>query len=129
MLKMKELDSQITFQQQLKDEDAEPVVLMILFSVGEHDADAFKSAWATDAAFTKAQPGFISAQLHQATSGDNLFLDYAVFENTAAIAAMTRLPKFAALRELYPDSAVASLHLFRRVAIPSICLGEPRVNG
>jgi len=128
MLKMKELDSRITFQQQLQDKAAEPVVLMILFTVGEHNAEAFQSAWARDAAFTKEQPGFISAQLHQATSGDNLFLDYAVFESVASIEAMTQQPEFARLRAIYPDSAVASLHLFRRVAVPGICLGEPRVR-
>lgn len=126
MLKMKEFDSQIKFQQQLEDRSVEPVVLMILFSVEEDDAEAFKSAWTRDAAFTKAQPGFISAQLHQATSGDNLFLDYAVFESVAAIAAMTRKPEFLSLRAIYPDSAVANLHLFRRIAISGICLGEPR---
>ena len=65
MLKVKELDSQITYQQQLQDHRDEPVVLMILFTVGANDVAAFKAAWAEDAAFTKAQPGFISAQLHQ----------------------------------------------------------------
>jgi len=126
MLKMKEFDSKIKFQQQLEDGSAEPVVLMILFSVDKDEAEAFKSAWARDAAFTKAQPGFISAQLHQATGGDNLFLDYAVFESVSAIAAITQQPEFLRLRAIYPDSAVANLHLFRRIAVSGICLGEPR---
>jgi len=128
MLKMKELDSQITYQQQMQDRRDEPVVLMILFTLGANDLTAFKAAWAEDAVFTKAQPGFISAQLHQGIEGSTTFLDYAIFESTAALVAMTQQPEFGRLREIYPDSATASLHLFRRVAIAGICLGEPTIN-
>ncbi len=124
MLHIKELDSPIAFEQQLKDARNEPVILVILFTVAENDAEAFKAAWARDAAFTKAQPGFISAQLHQGLGGSTMFLDYAVFENVTTFAAMTRQPEFGPLRDIYPDSATASLHLFRRVAIHNICLGE-----
>jgi quinol monooxygenase YgiN len=124
MLKMRELEEQVPYEKQLQDHRHEPVVLMILFTMKAEDMEAFKTAWARDAAFTKAQPGFISAQLHQGIEESTAFLDYAVFENVASLAAMTRQPEFAPLRKLYPDSAVASLHLFRRVAIPGICLGE-----
>ena len=124
MLKMKELDELIPFERQLEDHRNEPVVLMILFSLAPEDVEAFKMAWAKDAAFTKVQPGFISAQLHQGIDGSVTFLDYALFENAASLAAMTRQPEFGRLRQLYPDSATASLHLFRRVAIPGVCLGE-----
>ncbi len=57
-----------------------------------------------------------------------MFLDYAVFENVATFAAMTRRSEFGPLRKIYPDSATASLHLFRRIAIPGICLGEATNN-
>ena len=99
-------------------------MLLILFSLEIDEAEAFKTAWAKDAAFTKAQPGFISAQLHQAIGNSAMFLDYAVFEDVASLTAMTQQPEFGPLRKIYPDSATASLHLFRRVAIPGICLGE-----
>ncbi len=125
MLRTKPLDSQITLEQQIQDHGNEPVVLIILFTVSANDVEAFKAAYAKDAALTKAQPGFISAQLHQGIAGSTMFLDYAVFENVAALAATTRQPEFGPLREIYPDSATASLHLLRRVAIPGICLGEP----
>ena len=123
MLKMKELDEQTPFEQQMQDPVDEPVVLMILFTMNAEDVDPFKVAWARDAAFTKAQPGFISAQLHQGIDGSTTFLDYAVFEDVKSFAAMTQQPEFGPLRQIYPDSATASLHLFRRVAIPGICLG------
>ncbi len=70
------------------------------------------------------QPGYISAQLHQGISASPMFLDYDVFESVEAFAAITRQPEFGSLREAYPDSAAASMHLFRRVATPGICLGE-----
>ncbi len=125
MLGMRPMDSQVALEQQLQDHHAEPVVLMIVFTVDADDVDAFKAAYAKDAAFTKAQPGFISAQLHQGIAGSTIFLDYAVFENVTALAEITKQPEFEQLREIYPDSASASLHLLRRVAIPGICLGEP----
>lgn len=126
MLKMKELDTPISFEQQFQDKLDEAVVLMILFTMEPKDVETFKAAWAKDAAFVKAQPGYISAQLHQGVGGSSMFLDYAMFENVAAFAAITRHPEFGPLRSIYPDSATASLHLFRRVAIPGICLGEAK---
>ncbi len=128
MLKMEELNSLVTYEEQLHEEHHGPVVLMILFSVEAKEVEAFRTAWAKDAAFTKAQPGFISAQLHQGIQGSNTFLDYAIFESVAALEAMTRQPEFGPLRELYPNSATASLHLFRQVAVPNICLGAPAIG-
>lgn len=52
-------------------------------------------------------------------------MQFLVFEDVAALAAMTRQPEFGPLRKVYPDSATGSLHLFRRVAVKGICLGEP----
>ncbi len=125
MLKIKELDEFVPFERQLQENTDGPVVLGILFTMTPEDVEAFKNAWARDAAFTKAQPGFISAQLHQGIGTSTTFLDYAVFESVAALRAMMRQPEFGPLRQIYPDSATASLHLFRRVAVAGICLGEP----
>ncbi len=128
MLKMEELNSHITYEQQLHEDHHGPVVLMILFRVEANEVEAFRAAWAKDAAFTKAQPGYISAKLHQGIQGSSTFLDYTVFESVAALEAMTRQPEFGPLRKLYPNSATASLHLFRQVAIPNICLGAPDIG-
>jgi hypothetical protein len=43
--------------------------------------------------------------LHQGIEGSRMFLNYAVFEDTAAFAATTRQPEFGPLRAVYPDSA------------------------
>ena len=124
MMKMKELDPQVSLEDQFKDSLNEPVVQMMLITVDAKDMEAFKAAWAKSAAFFKGQPGFISAQLHQGIGGSSMFLDYAVFESVKAFAAIIRHPDFGSLSDGYPDSVTASLHLFRRKAIPGICLGE-----
>ena len=124
MLKMREFDERVSFESQLHEGSEGPVVLGIIFTMAPEDVEAYKVAWAKDAAFTKRQPGFISAQLHQGIGGSTTFLDYAVFESVAAFEAMTHQPEFGPLREIYPDSVTASLLLFERLAIPGICLGE-----
>ena len=78
MLTFADLDPSVTLQEQFADNQDEPIVLMILFTVDLADAEAFQRAWAKDAAFCKAQPGFIAAQLHQGLRGSSFWLDYAV---------------------------------------------------
>ncbi|MBC7809253.1 MAG: antibiotic biosynthesis monooxygenase [Akkermansiaceae bacterium] len=102
----------------------EAVILINIFHVDAADQEDFKLAWAEDAAFFARQPGYISAQLHQGIHGSSMFLNYAVFENAAAFAATTKQPEFQPLRKVYPDSAIAHPHLFRRLTIPGICVGE-----
>lgn len=119
-----ELDPSFSLEEQYLDTSGEPTVLVNLFDVDPADAEYFKAAWRADAEFFKTQPGYISAQLHQGIVGSRLFLNYAVFENTAAFAATNDQPQFGPLRKVYPDSATAHPHLFRRLAIPRICVGE-----
>ena len=124
MLKHVELDPTRKLEEQFSDRSGHPTVLVNTFSVDPKDHAAFKRAWAEDAAFFKRQPGYISAQLHQGIEGSSMFLNYAVFENTAAFAATTRQAEFGPLRATYPDSAIARPHLYRRVHVPLICVGE-----
>lgn len=124
MLKHVEMDPGLPLQKQVLDAVDEPVILINLFNVDPKDTQAFKAAWGRDAAFFRAQPGYISAQLHQGIAGSSMWLNYAVFESAAAFGATMKQPEFGPLRGIYPDSATAHPHLFRRVTIPGICLGE-----
>lgn len=124
MLKHVELDPSRKLEEQFGDTSTAPTILVNMFDVDPKDQDAFRKAWAEDAAFFARQPGYISAQLHQGIHGSRMFLNYAVFENTAAFAATTRQPEFGPLRGIYPNSATAHPHLFRRLHIPLICVGE-----
>lgn len=121
MLKRGQLDPDLPVADQLKDGSDEPVVLVNLFDCDPSDAEHFKAAWI---AVSKAQPNFLSAQLHRGIGGSRMWLNYSVFDNVAAFAATAKAPEFMPLNGVYPDSATARPHLFRRVAIPGICTGR-----
>ena len=102
--------------------DAAPVILVNVFTLDAADEEIFLKAWADDAAFMKRQPGFISAQLHRAVGDSPTYLNHAVWETTADFRAAFTHPEFRARLSAYPASAVASPHLFQKVAIPGICV-------
>ena len=104
--------------------DAGPVVLVNVFMLDEADEQTFLTTWRDDAAFMKRQPGFISTQLHRAIGDSPTYLNYAVWESTAAFRAAFTHPEFRAKISAYPASAVASPHLFQKVAVPGICVAS-----
>lgn len=102
--------------------DTGPVVLVNLFTLDKADERTFLDTWQDDAAFMKRQGGFISTQLHRAVGDSPAYLNYAVWESTAHFRAAFTNPEFRAKLSAYPASAVASPHLFRKVAVPGICV-------
>jgi heme-degrading monooxygenase HmoA len=118
-MQLREMDEQVTYMQQLQ-EDAGPIVLVNVFNVAPEDTDRLVEVWAEDAAFMKEQPGFISAQLHRGTSGSSTFVNVAEWESARALGDAFRSPEFQGHVERYPDSAVASPHVFKKVAVPGI---------
>jgi heme-degrading monooxygenase HmoA len=102
--------------------DAGPVVLVNVFTLDKADEQAFGAAWEADASYMKEQPGFISTQLHRAIGDSPTYLNYAVWESTAAFRAAFSSPAFRKGLAAYPRSAVASPHLFQKVAVSGICV-------
>jgi len=102
--------------------DASPVVLVNVFTLDKADEQAFLRAWQDDALFMKQQPGYISTQLHRALGESPTYLNYAVWETTADFRAAFTNPAFRAKLSVYPSSAVASPHLFQKVAVPGVCV-------
>jgi heme-degrading monooxygenase HmoA len=102
--------------------DASPVVLVNVFTLEEADEQTFLDAWRDDAGFMRQQPGFISTQLHRAIGESPTYLNYAVWESTADFRAAFTHPEFRAKLSSYPSSAVASPHLFQKVAVPGVCV-------
>lgn len=102
--------------------NAEPVVLVNVVTLDKADEQAFLDAWKVGAAFMKRLPGFISTQLHRAIGGSSTYLNYAVWESTDAFRAAFTHPEFRATLTAYPSSAVASPHLFQKVAVPGVCV-------
>jgi heme-degrading monooxygenase HmoA len=101
---------------------ATPVVLVNVFTLDQADEHTFLQAWQNDAAFMKQQPGFISTQLHRAIGESPTYLNYAVWESTADFRAAFTHPEFRAKLSAYPASAIASPHLFQKVAVPGVCV-------
>ena len=120
-MEMKPLDPAFPIQQQLGLSDEGPVVLVNLFTLDAADEAAFLEAWAVDAAYMKARPGFISTQLHRALGTSPAYLNYAVWETLDGFRAAFSDPGFQAKLADYPASAVVAPHLFHRVAVPGIC--------
>lgn len=121
MPQFRPLDPAFPIDRQLA-EEAAPVVLVNVFKLEPEDEQAFLRVWQDDAAFMKRQPGFISTQLHRAVGERPTYLNYAVWESTAHFRAAFTDPAFRAKLSAYPASAVASPHLFRKVAVEGICV-------
>jgi len=122
-MQMKPLDPAFPIGEQLVLAVAGSVVLTNLFTLDAADEAAFLEAWAADAAWMKARPGFISTQLHRALGESPAYLNYAVWETLDSFRAAFGDPAFRAKLANYPDSAVIAPHLFQRVAVPGICVG------
>jgi quinol monooxygenase YgiN len=122
MARLVEMDERVTIFTQME-ENVGPVILINKFSVNQEDFDKFLKAWATEAEKFKQQPGFISTQLHRGIGGSGTFINYAVWESAAHFKravnnVMNPLDRMSA----YPASTVASPHLFKKVAVPGICV-------
>jgi heme-degrading monooxygenase HmoA len=102
--------------------DTAPVSLVNVFTLDKPDEQTFLHAWQDDALFMKKQPGFISTQLHRAIGESPTYLNYAVWASTADFRAAFTHPEFIAKLSAYPSSAVASPHLFQKVAVPGVCV-------
>lgn len=121
MLQFQPMDPAFPINQQLGLETG-PVVLANLFTVDKADEEAMLQAWTDDAQFMQRQPGFILTQLHRATGDGCAYLNYAIWESSAAFQAAFTDPEFQAKLSNYPSSTVATPHLFEKIAVPGICV-------
>ncbi len=121
MPKFAEMDEKVSLSAQME-ADGGPVILINKFNVAPAEVEQLLQAWAGDAAFMKRQPGFISTQLHRGIAGSCVFVNYAVWESVTHFQQAFNHPEFQSHLKNYPPSTVASPHLFRKVAIPGICV-------
>ena len=117
-----EMDRHVSLFEQMEDEHVGSIILINTFTVEPEEADQLQEAWASDAAFMKQQPGFISTQLHRGIGGSSVFLNYAVWETVGDFKRALTNPEFQEKLQDYPPSAAASPHLFKKVAVPGICV-------
>ena len=121
MPKFKVLDQVVTLADQMSAQEG-PIVLMNLFTVAPADEEALLKAWSHDAAFMKIQPGYISTRLHKGIAGSSTYFNYAVWQDVESFRNAFTNPEFQRRIANYPESAVASPHLFKKVAVTNHCV-------
>ena len=97
------------------------------FNLKPNKVEQFLKDWGEDATNFKQQPGFISAQLHKGIGKSSVFINYAVWESMEhykkAINKMLFKSKSRSPLLKYDDeSLVISPHLFKKIAVPGICV-------
>ena len=122
MVHFRELNDTVGLGDQMQSDEDGPVVLINVFTVDPADADALLAAWSRDADFMRAQPGYISTQLHRGIARSGTFVNYAVWESVESFRAAFTNPEFQKRIADYPESAVASPHLFKKLAVPGHCV-------
>ena len=116
-----EMDKQITITKQMN-EDAGPIMQINKFNVDPDEVNQFLEAFAVTADVLKQKPGYISAQLHRGIGGSCVFLNYEVWESVEHFRRAVSSPEFQSSIVGLPPSTVMSPHLFKKVAVPGICV-------
>lgn len=115
-----EFDAMTTLADQLQ-QDEGPVVLINHFTVAPGDAAALLGCWSEDADFMKAQPGYISTQLHKGIGDSGSFVNYAIWQDVASFRAAFTHPEFQRRIAKYPASVTVRPHLLRKLAVANHC--------
>ena len=115
------MDENVTLKTQLE-QDVGSVILVNKFTVKLEDIDQFLKLFATTTKMFKQQSGFISAQLHRGIGGSGTFFNYVVWESAEHFKQAFNKPQFrSSMTDLLPN-AIMSPHLFKKVAVPGICV-------
>jgi quinol monooxygenase YgiN len=122
MAKIVEMDESASILTQME-EHVGPVILIEKISVDPEEFDLFLKAWAAETEKFKEQPGFISTQLYKGIGGSGTFIIYAIWESAEHFKrAVNRVMDPQDRLSAFPPSTVASPHLFKKVAVPGICV-------
>lgn len=116
-----EMDNHVSLGEQMMTEVG-PVVLVNILKVTPNEVEAMLEAWKGDAKIMKAQPGFISTQLHRGIANSSVFMNYAIWRSVEDFRAAFSNPEFQSKLEYYPASAVVSPHLFQKFAVDGFCV-------
>ena len=122
MVRIVETDEKATLNKQLDADVNGAVILVNKFTVRPEDVDEFLKVFQATTKVMKQQPGFISAQLHRGIAGSSTFFNYAVFESVEHFRRAFNTPEFRSSMANLPPNTVMSPHLFKKVAVPDICV-------
>lgn len=102
-------------------EETGPIVLANTFLVPDGGTESFLEHFRKQAEFMKAQPGFVSLQMHQGTARSRLMMNVAIWESTEALAKALGNPEFQRLSAEMSDDIVAYPHIFEKISIEGVC--------
>ena len=127
MAKFVEMDDKVKFKDQIEEKIMGSVILINKFNVKPNKVEQLLKDWAEDAARFKQEPGFISTQLHRGIGKSSVFINYAVWESMehykkAINKILFRSQSQSPLLKYDDESLVLSPHLFKKIAIPGICV-------
>jgi heme-degrading monooxygenase HmoA len=127
MAKFVEMDDRVKFKDQIEEKIDGSVILINKFNVAPGKVEQFLKDWGEDATNFKQQPGFISTQLHKGIGKSSVFINYAVWESMehykkAINKILFRSKSQSPLLKYDDESLVLSPHLFKKVAVPGICV-------
>ena len=122
MVKIVEADEKATLNTQLDADIGGAVILVNKFIVQPEDVEQFLKVFQATTKVMKQQPGYISAQLHRGIAGSSTFFNYAVFESVEHFKRAFNTPEFRSSMSNLPPNTVMSPHLFKKVAVPDICV-------
>lgn len=116
MTKLQSLDPHTPMFAQFKEKTG-PIVLANTFVVPAERTESFLALFRRQAEFMKAQPGFVSLQMHQGTAGSRLLMNVAVWESTEALATAFGNPEFQRMAGEFPDDIVSYPHIFAKIDV------------
>ncbi len=128
MVKFIEMDERAKFKDQIEEKEIEGSVILInRFNVEPDKVKQFLKDWAEDATNFKQQPGFIFTQLYKGIGKSSVFINYAFWESIEHYKEAVNKILFSSetqssLLKYNDDSLVVSLHLFKKVHVPGICV-------
>ncbi|MGW4518810.1 antibiotic biosynthesis monooxygenase family protein [Streptomyces sp. NPDC004393] len=116
MAKLQSLDPNTPMFAQFKKKTG-PIVLANTFFVPKESTEAFLTLFRRQAEFMKAQPGFVSLQMHKGTADSQLLMNVAVWESTEALATAFGSPEFQRMAAEFPDDIVSYPHIFEQIDV------------
>ena len=127
MAKFVEMDDKVKFKDQIEEKIMGSVILINKFNVAQGKVEQFLKDWGEDATNFKQQPGFISTQLHKGIGKSSVFINYAVWESMehykkAINKILFRSKSQSPLLKYDDESLVLSPYLFKKIAVPGICV-------
>jgi heme-degrading monooxygenase HmoA len=121
MVEVKNLDPSTPMSAQFQEKTG-PIVIVNTFFVPREKVVEFLALWQEDASFMKAQPGFISTQMHRGTAGSQLLVNIGVWESSEALGRAHADPEFREKSGRLPDGVVAHPHIFEKIAVDGVCV-------